>query len=164
MRYPTKAVPKRVLEFGRPETWVLRITRSRWGITDRLMYPLYPLWPSRSPKTAKARVTIHANTYTGTDMRLAAVALNPNWARKISRPVQCRRKALFTSWMIVGVNKENANMGPPLQMVQNTAYANYQLRISTYIPIHIPTEDNVIRMWDLRWERKLTRYICFPVC
>ncbi len=76
--YATKAVPKRVLDYGKPEKLMFRIAMSRWGTTNRLMYPLYPLWPSRSPKTAKARVTRHANTYTGTDMRLAAVALNPN--------------------------------------------------------------------------------------
>jgi hypothetical protein len=49
------------------------------------MYPLYPLWPSRSPKIATDKVTKQANTYTGTDKILAAVALNPNWARMVSQ-------------------------------------------------------------------------------
>ena len=31
------------------------------------------------------RVIRQANTYTGTDRRLAAVALNPNWARMVSQ-------------------------------------------------------------------------------
>lgn len=47
-------------------------------MTDKFMYPLYPLGPSRSPKIEMANVTRHAHTYTGTDKRLAAVALNPN--------------------------------------------------------------------------------------
>jgi hypothetical protein len=71
------------------------------GTTNKFMYPLYPLWPSRSPKIETDKVTRQANIYTGTDRRLAAVALNPNWARMVSHaclPLQDHSHLIDDRW------------------------------------------------------------------
>lgn len=78
MKYPIKAVPKKVLYIFESQLISVSNINVKVRTTYKVIYPLYPLSPSRSPKIAMGKVTRHASTYTGTDMRFAAVALNPN--------------------------------------------------------------------------------------